>query len=239
MTPPPDAGVETHASGMSVAEALKRRTSVRAFSDRPIPISLVLRVLETSRFSASGGNLQPWKVHVVSGGKLARLKEDAVEAAATGVSVVETTKFYPENLWEPYRTRRQKAALARKAALESRAGPRDSVAAEVLERNFRFFGAPVGIFFCMDDRMKPAQWTDLGIFIQSVMLMAVESGLDTCPQAIWINQEDLVRRHLSLEPDVNVIAGMAIGYRQADDPYCVVETERAPIDEFVVVHDAA
>src|SRR3546814_1412090 len=53
------------------------------------------------------------------------------------------------------------------------------------EMNLRCFGAPVALFFCLDRRVGPRQWADLGMFVQTLMLAAVSRGLATCPQAVW------------------------------------------------------
>jgi nitroreductase len=135
-------------------------------------------------------------------------------------------QVYPPGLWEPHRSRRRETGSGRYRALgfveKSEEGRR-----ELLARNMCFFGAPVGLFFCIDRRMGPPQWADLGMYMQNVMLLAAERGLDTCPQAVWSNVGHTVSRFLDLPENVMLFAGMALGHRDADDPLCVVETDRA------------
>lgn len=222
---------------MRVSEALAPRRAVRAFLPDPVPTHTLRRILDAARRSPSGGNLQPWLVHVVSGSALERLTSlvaDRIDAGELGEAA--EYHVYPKGLREPYRARRHAAGQGRYAAL----GVHDKSEAgrlELLRRNLRFFGAPVGIFFVIARDMGTAQWSDLGMYMQAVMLMAREEGLDTCPQAVWSNWPKLVGGFLGLEDDEMLVAGMALGRRDTLDPLCAVETARAGLGEFAVFHE--
>ena len=92
--------------------------------------------------------------------------------------------IYPPDLWDPYRSRRYKCGEDLYATIgvarEDKLGRLRQFA-----RNYQFFGAPVGLFFCIDRRLGPPQWSDLGMYMQSVMLLAREHGLHTCAQEAW------------------------------------------------------
>lgn len=49
----------------TVSEAVDTRRSVRAFTSRKVPPTLLRRLLLQSARSPSGGNIQPWKVYVL------------------------------------------------------------------------------------------------------------------------------------------------------------------------------
>jgi nitroreductase len=107
----------------------------------------------------------------------------------------------------------------------------------VLERmNFAFFGAPVGLFFCIERRMGPPQWADLGMFMQSFMLLAVEAGLATCPQEIWSTWPRTVAAEIGLPPEPMIFAGMSLGYADNTSPMNSYRTVRAPLDSFATLH---
>lgn len=222
---------------MRVSEAIQARRSIRAYANKPVALEMVRDILDRARRAPSGGNLQPWVVHVVSGRALNDLRN--VIASKPDLDGREARyPFYPPGLWEPYRSRRQDAGRARYARLgveEKSEGGRF----DLLRRNYRFFGAPVGLFLCMDRRMGPAQWADLGMFMQCVMLLATERGLDTCPQAIWINFSKTVGQFLGLADTIEVVAGMAMGYRDESNELCEVPTERAELEELVTFHGFA
>ncbi len=220
---------------LGVTDAVEKRKAVRAFTAQAVDIRMVRDILAIAGRSPSGGNLQPWIVHVVAGKALAELKQRLAMRLDRETPDASEYQIYPPGLWEPHRTWRRNAGRGRYAALgfeeKSEEGRRT-----LQRRNFDFFGAPVGLFFFIDRRMGPPQWADLGMFMQTVMLLAVERGLDTCPQEIWANASDTVGEVLNIPSSTMLVAGMALGYRNEADPLAVVETERAAPDQYIVVH---
>lgn len=216
---------------LSVSLALQRRISTRAFLPTPVSETEVRALLDTARWSPSGGNLQPWKVIVVSGA--AREAVIALAKNYPGMFPAEDSEqpVYPANLWEPYRSRRYKVGEDMYGLMGI---PREDKASRLkwLGRNFEFFGAPVGIFFIIDRRMGHGQWAHLGMFMQSLALAATERGLATCFQEFWGTLRKTLGTHFQLPEHEMLYCGMALGY--ADDSAAVnrLRTERAPVDEF-------
>jgi nitroreductase len=202
--------------------------SVRAYKTDAIPAEIVREILEiASRGAASGGNLQPWRVYALAGDKLESFKQ---EVAARGLEAAEYD-VYPKTLWEPFRTRRYQCGEDLYATIGI---DRDDKASRLRQfmRNATFFGAPVGLFFCIDRRLGPPQWSDLGMFMQAVMLLAVERGLDTCAQEFWAQYPKTIAHALSLTDDQMVFAGMALGYRDTEAPINQLRTRREPFETF-------
>ncbi|HVR51599.1 MAG TPA: nitroreductase [Pseudorhodoferax sp.] len=220
---------------MDIAQAVARRASVRAFLPRDVPRATLRALLEGAAQAPSGGNLQPWRVHVLTGTALAALQQRVRQAIVEGPPQTPEYPVYPERLWEPYRQRRRAAGAERFAALGV-ADKDPGAQREMLLRNAAFFGAPVGLFFCVDRRFAAPQWSDLGMYMQTLMLLAVAQGLDTCPQEVWSNWPDTLRAHLGLDDDHMVFAGMSLGYRDPDSPLNAFRTGRAPVDSFVTWH---
>ncbi len=98
-------------------------------------------------------------------------------------------------------------------------------------RNFEFFGAPVGLLFCLDRRLGPPQWSDVGMYMQTVMLLARGHGLDTCAQEAWSMWHRTVGEYLALPPELMLFSGMALGYRDESASINRLRTERAPLEE--------
>lgn len=222
---------------MDVTTALQERRSFRAFTDEPVPQETVRRILDRARWAPSGGNLQPWHVHVVSGDARDAVVEVALEAMATGTAEAEADDYpvYPPSLHEPYRTRRFDLGEQMYALLEI---PREDKVARLtrMQENYRFFGAPVGMFFSLDRRMGHGQWGHLGMFLQSVALVATEEGLGTCFQEAWALVRGNVARHLGLPDDQVIWCGMALGHPDLDHPVNELRSERAEVDEFTTFH---
>lgn len=217
---------------MDVASAVRRRQSVRAFKPDPVPAETVRELLTEAARAPSGGNLQPWRVYALAGAELAVFKQRIAARLAAG-ETGERPEYavYPEPLWEPFRARRRAAGVLRYAALG--ASDKDGAAQrDLLARNVDFFGAPVGLFFCLDRRLGPPQWSDLGMYMQTLMLLAVAKGLDTCPQESWSSWPRAITEHLQLPDELLVFAGMALGYRDEDHPLNQPRTERAALEQF-------
>ena len=212
---------------MNVEDALHARRSVRAFLPRVPDSALVRRLLHAASRAASGGNMQPWRVTALTGAPLQQILSAVATAAPQ-----ENALSYPPSLWEPYRSRRFENGeeLYRTLGIG-----RDDKAArlEQLGRNGQFFGAPVGIFVCVDERMGQPQWADLGIYLQSLMLMAVEQGLGTCAQGFWRRFGDTVAAQLNMPAGYSVAFGIALGWEDVAAPINALRATRAEPEEWL------
>ena len=210
---------------MDVAEAVEKRISVRAFKPDPVPGALVRQILEAAHRAPSGGNLQPWRVYALAGEPLARFKA----LAQSGGMQEPEYDVYPPDLWDPFRTRRFQCGEDLYASIGI---PREDRAGRLrqLAKNTDFFGAPVGLFFCLDRKLGPPQWADVGMYMQTVMLLAVENGLDTCAQEFWARFPQTVASFVGLPEDHMVFSGMALGYRDETAPINSWRTRRDPFD---------
>jgi nitroreductase len=216
----------------SVSHAIGTRISCRAFLPTPVPADLLRQILESAKRAPSGGNLQPWHVHVLSGASLHEflgLMRTRLQTDPRG----EGTEYdiYPKELTEPYSTRRSQCGedVYRAAGIA-----REDRAARVQQfaRNYEFFGAPVALFFAMHRQMGLGQWADLGMFMQNLMLLAREHGLHTCPQEAWAVWYKTVAEYLQLPAELMLFCGMALGYADASAPINQVRTQRADLAEF-------
>ncbi|MBI1212437.1 MAG: nitroreductase [Alphaproteobacteria bacterium] len=217
---------------MKVSEAIDTRITTRAFLDKPVPAGMLRAILETAKRAPSGGNLQPWRVWVVTGAKLAEFKAIIKERLPSHPRG-EGTEYhiYPPDLKEPYKARRYKCGEDMYATINV---PREDKVGRLLNfaRNFEFFGAPAAIFFAIDRTMQQGQWADLGMFMQSIMLLAREHGLHTCPQEAWAIWHKTLGEFLPVPPELMLFCGMGIGYMDETHPINTLRTERAPLSEF-------
>jgi nitroreductase len=211
---------------MNVTEAVARRISIRAFKpDRP-PAATVREILELAARAPSGGNLQPWRVYALAGEVLEDLK---AKVAANPFGETPEYEVYPANLWDPFRTRRFQNGEDLYASIGI---PREDKPARLrqLAKNGELFGAPVGLFFCLDRKLGPPQWSDLGIYMQTVMLLAAERGLDTCAQEYWARYPKTVADLVGLPEDHMLFSGMALGYRDESHPINTLRSARDPFE---------
>lgn len=213
---------------MNVSEAMRRRKTIRNFLDTPVDDALIRELLEKAARAPSGGNLQPWRVYVLNGPVIPRFL-----SFLESRNEPETPEYdvYPPKLKEPYRSSRFELAESMYALLEI---PREDKPARLahVARNFRFFDAPAA-FFCFVDRiMGPPQWSDLGMFLQSFMLLAQEAGLDTCPQEAWATRPKSVAEFVDAPPELMLFCGMAMGYANPNAPVNALVSKREPIERW-------
>ena len=213
---------------MNVSEAVKSRKSVRKFLNKPVSNKLISELLCKSSRAASGGNLQPWKIFVINN---TSMKDFLDFQEGWTEPEVPAYDIYPSKLKEPYRTSRFELGEQMYELLGIGREDKDARIAQVME-NFRFFGAPCAFFCFVDRQMGPPQWSDLGMFLQTFMLLAKEAGLDTCAQEAWSMKHDSVSKFVKAEDSDILFCGMAIGY--GDDTAAVnsLKSERRPLKEW-------
>jgi nitroreductase len=220
---------------MNVSEAVRARRSIRAFLDKPVPTQLLREAVELAARAPSGGNLQPWRVVLLAGEPMAGFKAAMQQRLQTRlVPDVPEYHIYPEKLGEPYRSSRYAVGEAMYALLGI---PREDKAARLrrMSANYDFFGAPAGLFCYVDRQMGPPQWSDLGMYLQTLMLLLQERGIDTCPQEAWAAYYKTVAEQLKPPPELMLFCGVSIGYRDPEAPVNQLEAERAPLEQFATL----
>ncbi|HEY4941664.1 MAG TPA: nitroreductase [Rhizomicrobium sp.] len=224
---------------MNVSEALATRKSVRAFRADPVSRAVIEDILVTAARAPSGGNLQPWKVHVLIGEARDELvRRTRARMAENPRGGVPEYHIYPPELTEPYKTRRYQVGEAMYATMGI---PREDKARRLQQfvKNWEFFGAPVGLIFSIDRQMQQGQWADLGMFIQSIMLLAREHGLHTCAQEAWAPYHETIRDYLKIPQEEMVFCGMAVGHADDAAPINSLVSERAALAEWAVIRETA
>ncbi len=222
---------------MDTDHAIATRRSVRAFLDRPVPRETLAHILRIASRAPSGTNMQPWRVFVVRGDTKDAITRDALELHRGGPETREPEyPYYPDEFPPAYKERRRKVGWAMYGLLGIERGQHDKMHAQHAE-NFRFFGAPVGLFFFIDRALELGSWIDHGMFLQNVMTAARGQGLHTCPQAAWPPFHKAVRKHLPVTDDEVLVCGMAIGWEDETAPINALRTERRPVEEFATFFD--
>jgi len=212
---------------MNVRDALLKRKSTRAFLDKLIEREVIDRMLDAARHAPSGANTQPWQVAVVTGRKKQDIQEKMEAAFRSGKRGQADYQYYPEAWFSPYKERRKACGLQLYSALnitrEDKERQRDQWAA-----NYRAFDAPMVLFFFMDAELATGSFMDFGMFLQSLMLAAVEEGLATCPQAALGEYPEIIKQELGYPQESILICGMALGF---EDEHAAVNRYRTPRED--------
>lgn len=215
-------------------EVLHQRRSVRAFRPDPVPLSLVRELLESARRAPSGTNIQPWKMHVVTGKVRERLVAEVLAHRQTNPA--DTHAEFPRaRRTEPYVSRARNLGKAMYSLIGI---PKGDQAANWAQwgRNYQFFDAPVGVIFTIDKSLDQMSFLDTGMFIQNFLLAAKARGLDTCPQGAWNTYWTVTRRVLNVPEDQFIVCGVSLGWADEGAPVNGLVAEREPIEAFATFH---
>ncbi len=223
----------------AVDAAITSRRSVRAFLPTPVPRATIEAILQVAARAPSGTNTQPWRVHVLSGAAQAELSkairaayDDPVERAHHS----EEYAYYPTEWKSPYIERRRKVGWDLYSLLGIGRADKAGMHRQH-SRNYAFFDAPVGLIFSIDRVLQQGSWLDYGMFLQNVMVAARARGLDTCPQAAFMQFHRIIARHLSLPAEQMVVCGMALGHADPAAVENTLVTEREPVAGFTRFHE--
>ncbi|MFM6831433.1 MAG: nitroreductase [Novosphingobium sp.] len=219
---------------LNALQAVVGRRSVRAFLPDPVPDTVIREILAAASRAPSGTNIQPWQVHVVTGVARDRIAAAGHAAASAGDMELEY-QYLPSSMDEPWLSRRRAIGYA---LFEKYGIARDDLAARksAMLRNYDFFGAPVGLFFTMDRRHALGAWLDCGMFMQNVMIVARDFGLETCPQQAWCDVGPTVHRELGIPETRIILSGMALGHEDKTAIVNSLESSRITVDGFTDWH---
>jgi nitroreductase len=218
---------------MNVTEAVASRRSVRQFLDKPVDQAILERVLAKAQRSPSGGNTQPWNAVILTGAPLADLTAKIKAKVATApLGDGHEYDIYPKGLDDRYEEQRRGVG---KAMFDALGLAREDGAGRLAQvgKNWDSFGAPVQLFTYTRKYMGPPQWSDMGMWLQTIMLLLREEGLDSCAQEIWAMYGTTMREILNIDDDHIFFCGMAIGYRDSDAAVNNFSVPRVEMDQAI------
>ncbi len=234
----PPEGLSADQLRSAVDFAISSRRSIRAFLPTPVPREQVEAILAVASRAPSGTNTQPWKVHVLTGEAKARLTAAvlaAYEDPAVAATHADEWDYYPREWASPYVERRRKVGWDLYGLLGIAKADRARMHAQH-GRNYRFFDAPVGLVFTIDRIMRQGSFLDYGMFLQGVMVAARARGLDTCPQAAFMQFHRIIAGQLALPPGEMVVCGMSLGHADPSRVENSLHTDREPVGAFTTFH---
>lgn len=217
---------------METREAVKNRRSIRKFLLKPVPEKMIQEIISDALWSPSWGNTQPWEITVLTEDAMKRFMEKNREAVMTGKAPNPDVSV-PEDWPDTHKSRYKDVG---RRVLNSLDIAREDVQARMdyYGRMFACFEAPALILLSVDKALSlEYAMLDIGIFVQSLCLLAIDKGLGTAILAASINYPDILRESFSLPEDKHIIIGIAIGWPDPDAPENQFERTRGKIEEFV------
>jgi nitroreductase len=216
---------------MEFENVVRTRYSARKFTLDPVPERTVRRILELAQCTPSWCNCQPWHVLVTRGAATERFREAMLAHVRSGARPNPDFAF-PAAYEGIYRDRRKVCGVQLYQSLGIGKDDRAAASEQALE-NFRLFGAPHVAIVTTAQRLGVYGALDCGLYIQTFLLAARDSGVDTIAQAALASHPDFVRQHFGLPPERKVVCGISFGYADATHPIHAYRTERASLSEAV------
>ncbi len=214
---------------MEIVEAIKARKSIRAFLPRPVPKQVLEEILELAARSPSFANTQPWEVAVIGGEIMEQVKEALLQAVSSEVPAAPDIP-YP-TFAEPYLSRLREEGHMLYQILGIKREDKEARKEWSLQGR-KFFDAPNGLVFYLDKELGSWSLFDLGLFSQTVMLVALAFGLGTCALAAVVAYPQVLRRILGIPDEKRIVCGMAIGYPDWQHPANKLESLREAVSSF-------
>ncbi|MEZ5752135.1 MAG: nitroreductase [Paracoccaceae bacterium] len=216
-----------------VDAVVRQRRSVRAFTDTPVDPDVIAEILEVAARAPSGTNMQPWSVYVVQRPTIARIAA-RIDAAYPRPERAQWTdyRYYPARFSEPYLSRRRQLGTVLYSLLGIDRRDVSGMRAH-FQRNYDFFGAPVGLFITISRQLETGSWIDLGMFMQTLLIAAQARGLATCPQAAFAPFHEEIRPEIGMSRDEVLACGIALGHEDVTAPENALRTARAPLGDWV------
>ncbi len=220
-----------------VFEAARTRRSIRAYKADPVPLHILREIVELGRWAPSGSNIQPWRVHVMTGATLQRVGSAIQQAFLNNETDHQRDyNYYTDPIEEPYLARRRACGWGLYGTLGIGRGDHEKSTA-YRAGNYNFFGAPAGLVLAIDRKLEVGSWFDYGMFAQTLMLAARARGLHTCPEASIASYPDIVRRELNIAREYTIMCGIAMGYAQTDAVVNTFQPARIALEDYATFYD--
>jgi len=217
---------------LTVIQALQQRRSIRGFEPREVPAELIEEIFTKASMAPSNCNTQPWHVNVVSGEARKKLEEQLMAGIMQGAQPQFHFKPGDMGLSGVYKERQFDCAARYYGTMGIERSDRDK-RNWLMAKNWQFFGAPHAAFISMPKTMGEVNAIDIGIYLQTLMLLLVEHGLASCPQGALAAFPEPVKAITPIPEGNELIVGLSFGYEAVGEQINKVTMERAPLGDTV------
>jgi nitroreductase len=193
----------------ALRELIVGRHSVRRFLSTPIPLDVLEKSLAVAQLTPSNNNFQPWRAVVVTGAALSSLKNSLGKAWAAGPPDL------PEFPAEYLHYKENFGAELFGKLLDIGRDEHEKRHTAVAE-NYGFYGAPVAVVVYMDKRLSKYDMISAGFWMHNLCLLLRTQGIEACYMASVAGYPELLRRELGLPEDIEILSGIALGYKDSD-----------------------
>lgn len=218
----------------SLLHLLSTRWSCRAFRPDPVPREEIEWILDAARRTPSWCNTQPWHLHVTVGSETDRLRaalRTSIEAGAPPAPDIE----FPATYDGVFAERRRASGWQLYESIGIAKGDGAASARQAL-RNVDFFDAPHVAVLTTERDLGTYGAVDCGLFVSTFLLAAQARGIAAIPQAAIATAAPLLRRHLDLPAERQVLLAISFGYADTEHPVNGYRTPRQTGAEVATFH---
>ena len=223
---------------MNINEAIRNRNSTRKYTTEPVQQKILQDIIETSQWTGSFLNVQPWEFAVLGGNVMQELKDRLIQHYESG-KPVEREYAIGMPLQEPYSQRAEEFRVN----IDSLMFPPGTENLEQAKRDYTYSGlmvrdVPNAIVIYTEKKLfeSPLHIMALGMIAQSVCLSALEYGLSTCIMGRPVETPNILRELLGIASSKIIMCVIAIGYRDETARINQLVRNRVCLDEWVHWH---
>ncbi len=211
----------------SLRAALDARSSTRGFLPEPLPRATLDAIVGAAQRAPSWCNTQPWRVWITEPPTTNALRQ-AMTAAATSTLPHPDLPF-PTDYPSPYQEHRRGCGMGLYQAMNIE---RDDKAGRhgAWLRNFAFFDAPHLAVVACDRRLLPYALIDIGVWLGYLFAQAAAMSVGTCAMASIATYPDVLRDGLTIDPELAILFGIALGRPDPQVPANACRTSRGAIE---------
>lgn len=221
---------------MELSQAIKQRRSVRSYHEKPVEQALIKSIFEQAQDAPSNCNTQPWHVSVVSGKIRDQIEERMVAEIMAGEQPQNVFKSGDKDLTGNYRKRQIDCAIALYDSVGVKFDEKDK-RQQLMLRNWQFFGAPHGAFFSMPKTMREVNAVDVGIYLQTLMLLMTANGIGCCPQGALAAYPNAAYELAGVPEDHGILFGLSFGYPKIEEPINNYDVGRVALNDSVTFYE--
>lgn len=217
---------------MELLTALKKRGTIRAYTDKPVSRKDIEEIIGCAGLAPSAINVQPWEYIITYGEEKERLCKRLKRAhAEKQVSCSPGTKAaLPDQF-----TNRSRAAAA---VMAPKVTAMDLEFNQFVEEgSCSFYGAPIAMVVAIDRRFPKLRYLDLGLSVSYLLLAAEAYGLGTCPIGLITAYDDVIADCLNISDDKRIVLAIALGYADESSPINHFRTERDKLENILTWYE--
>ncbi len=219
---------------MTYDDVVLGRRSIRGFLKKPVSQEVLKEVIGLAIRAPSSYNTQPWRLYVIAGEPLDRIRAGNVERNLAGVPPSREVRVHGEYAG----VHRERQIAVAKQLFSAMGIARHDMEArqDWVMRGFRQFDAPVSVIITYDRDLVGGDVApfDCGGLANALVNAAWSRGLGCVINSQGIMQSPVVREHAGIPDDQVIMIAIAMGWPDETFPANAVASERKGVDEAAV-----